>query len=173
MWCGVSNWCVCGSDRSRDACQQNGCPYAAITRDEFTSCIGHDDRAPPQNTMIRKILRVLLLQANMTVLAGFGYHFTDVAPRDMSVGLHGRHPPPHASGWGPGAVYLLPLSPSPLSVGRQSNDQDLPMNAAKVFARTDPADASTHMVEYAPALEKMLNQKGDFCMFAWEFPLLP
>jgi len=42
-----------------------------------------------------------------------------------------------------------------------------------VFARTDPADASTHMVECGPALEKMLNQKGDFRMFAWEFPLLP
>jgi len=109
----------------------------------------------------------------MPVRAGFGYHVTDVALRDMSVRLHGRHPPPHASGCTPGAVYLLPLSLSPLSVGRQNNDQDLPMNAAKVFARTNPADASTHMVDYAPALGKMLNQKGDFRMFVWEFPLLP
>jgi len=90
----------------------------------------------------------------------------------MSVGLHGRHPPPHASGFTPGAGYLLPLSLSPLSVGRQNNNQDLPMNATKVFARTNPADASTHMVDYAPALGKMLTQKGNFRMFAWEFPLL-
>ena len=111
MWCGVSNWCVCGSDRSRDACQQNGCPYALMTTEQFNACIGHDDRL--HNKTIRKILRVLLLQANMTVRAGFGYHFTDVAPRDMSVGLHGRHPPPHANGhrsWCRLSFSTLPIS---------------------------------------------------------------
>ena len=61
----ASRACPCGAECQIGVCvvvMKNGCPYAAMTRDEFKSCIGNDDRVPP------KIVKIVLIIARKEIM---------------------------------------------------------------------------------------------------------